>query len=152
MCAYNAVNGDPACASGPLLQRALKDDWQFDGFVVSDCGAVNDIVDGHKAAADLPHASARSLKAGTDLSCGKEYASLAAAVKQGLVSEREIDAALARLLTARFRLGMFDPAASVPFNAIPFSENDSPEHARFALEAARASMMSRPLDVSSLEL
>ncbi len=141
MCAYNALAGSPACASAMLLQQKLKADWHFDGFVVSDCGAIRDVADGHKTAPDLEHASAVSVKAGTDLSCGKEYSSLVAAVKDGLISESEIDAAVKRLFTARFRLGMFDPPASVAFNSIPFSENNSAEHAKLALEAARASMV-----------
>jgi len=141
MCAYNRINSFPACASPFLLQQKLKKDWGFDGFVVSDCAAITDVAVGHKFAPDLAHASAVSVKAGTDLSCGKEYASLVDAVKQGLITEPEIDAAVKRLFTARFRLGMFDPPESVPFNAISFSENNSAEHAKFALEAARASMV-----------
>jgi beta-glucosidase len=141
MCAYNAVDGSPACSSGLLLKQKLKHDWGFQGYVVSDCAAITDVAIGHKAAPDMTHAAALSLKAGTDLSCGKEYASLVDAVHHGLVTEAEIDAAVKRLFTARFRLGMFDSSASVPFNAIPFSENDSPPHAALSLEAARASMV-----------
>ena len=141
MCAYNSLDGSPACASQMLLQQKLRRDWNFAGYVVSDCAAITDVAVGHKFAADLVHAAASSLKAGTDLSCGKEYAALADAVRQGLVTEADIDAAVKRLFTARFRLGMFDPASAVPYNSIPFAENDSAAHASLSLEAARASMV-----------
>ncbi|HEY5256477.1 MAG TPA: glycoside hydrolase family 3 C-terminal domain-containing protein, partial [Acidobacteriaceae bacterium] len=141
MCAYNAVDGAPACANAMLLQQKLKRDWKFNGFVVSDCAAISDVSVGHKYAPDLEHAAAVSVKAGTDLSCGKEYAALVGAVQHHLITESDIDAAVRRLFTGRFRLGMFDPAASVPFNKIPFSQNDSPQHTQLSLEAARASMV-----------
>jgi beta-glucosidase len=141
MCAYNSIDGAPACANPMLLQQKLKNDWRFNGFVVSDCAAITDVVVGHKFATDMAHAAALSVKAGTDLSCGKEYASLVDAVHQGLISETEIDAAVKRLLTARFRLGMFDPPARVAYNGIPTSEIDSAPHAALSLRAARASMV-----------
>jgi len=141
MCAYNSVDGTPACANKMLLEKTLKQNWQFNGYVVSDCSAITDIAAGHHFAPDLAHAVSLSLKAGTDLSCGKEYGALTDAVREGLISEAEIDAAVKRLFTARFRLGMFDPAARVPYNTISFSENDSAKHAELALEAARASIV-----------
>jgi beta-glucosidase len=141
MCAYNSVDGSPACASQMLLQQKLKQDWHFTGYVVSDCAAITDVAAGHKFAQDLPHAAASSLKAGTDLSCGKEYAALLDAVHQGLVSDADIDSAIKHLFTARFRLGMFDPEASVPYNSIPSSEDDSAPHAALSLQVARASVV-----------
>ena len=141
MCAYNAVDGTPACASNMLLQKTLKQSWRFKGFVVSDCAAITDVAVGHKFALDMAHAAALSVKAGTDLSCGTEYSALVSAVRQKLISEDEIDWAVKRLFTARFRLGMFDPPAYVAYNRIPFSENDSPAHAALALDAARRSMV-----------
>jgi beta-glucosidase len=141
MCAYNAIDGSPACASTMLLQQTLKRDWHFNGYVVSDCAAITDVAVGHKFAVDMAHAAAASVKAGTDLSCGKEYAALAEAVHEGIISESAIDASVKRLFTARFRLGMFDPVERVRYNSIPFSENDSPAHAALALESARASMV-----------
>ncbi len=141
MCAYNAVDGTPACASNMLLQNTLKQDWHFKGFVVSDCAAITDVAIGHRFASDMAHAAALSVKAGTDLSCGTEYSALVSAVHQNLISESEIDRAVKRLFTARFRLGMFDPPAAVAYNSIPFSENDSRAHAALALEAARRSMV-----------
>ncbi len=109
MCAYNAVDGVPACASRMLLQDHLRRDWGFDGYIVSDCAALNDVATGHKYAPDLPHAAGVSLKAGTDLECGfgndMAYLHLVDAVKQGLITEALMDTALTRLFTARFRLG-----------------------------------------------
>ncbi len=141
MCAYNAIDGAPACASPMLLQQKLKDDWHFGGFIVSDCNAITDVAFGHKFAPDMAHAAAVSVKSGTDLSCGKEYGALLDAVHQELIDEASIDAAVKRLFTARFRLGMFDPFADVPFNNIPFSENDSAAHSALSLETARASIV-----------
>ncbi|MGO9318041.1 MAG: glycoside hydrolase family 3 C-terminal domain-containing protein [Terracidiphilus sp.] len=152
MCAYNSVNGTPACANKMLLEKTLKQNWQFNGYVVSDCTAITDIAAGHNFAPDLAHAAALSVKAGTDLSCGKEYGSLTDAVREGLISEAEIDTAVKRLFTARFRLGMFDPPAMVPYNTISFSENDSAKHRMLALEAARASIVLLKNERSALPL
>jgi beta-glucosidase len=152
MCAYNSIDGAPACANTMLLQQKLKQDWHFNGYVVSDCGAVTDVAVGHKFSPDMPHAAAASVKAGTDLSCGDEYASLIDAVHQGLISEAEIDGAVKRLFTARFRLGMFDPASQVPYNNIPFSENNSAAHAALALQTARASIVLLKNDHGTLPL
>jgi beta-glucosidase len=152
MCAYNSVDGAPACANSMLLQQKLVHDWHFTGYVVSDCAAITDVAVGHKFAGDLPHAAAASLKAGTDLSCGKEYAALVPAVHQGLVSETDIDAALKRLFTARLRLGMFDPPRKVSYNSIPFAEDDSAPHAALSLQAARASIVLLKNDRKTLPL
>jgi beta-glucosidase len=141
MCAYNRVNGDPACASPRLLGEILRGEWGFPGYVVSDCGAVGDIYQGHKTAATAEEAAARAVKAGTDLDCGTEYSALVPAVQQKLITEAEIDTSLRRLLTARFRLGMFDPPERVPYAQIPYSVNDSREHRALALEAARKSIV-----------
>ena len=147
MCAYNRVYGDPACASHLLLDEILRRQWRFDGYVVSDCWAITDIHNGHRTEPDEVHAAAVSLAAGTDLSCGPEYASLVAAVEQGLVSEAQVDTALARLLRARFRLGVFDPVERLPF---PGARPDAPpaldviqsaEHRALALETARKSLV-----------
>jgi beta-glucosidase len=141
MCAYNAVDGAPACANKYLLQETLRDAWKFKGYVTSDCGAVDDITTGHKFTPDNEHGSAVAVQAGTDTTCGNEYVTLVQAVKDGLIKESEIDTALKRLFTARFRLGMFDPPEAVAFNHIPFSEDDSPEHHQLALRAARESIV-----------
>jgi beta-glucosidase len=141
MCAYNRTNGAPCCASTRLLTDILRGEWGFNGHVVSDCGAIEDIWKRHGFARSEPEASALAVRAGTDLSCGREYASLVEAVKLGLVSESEIDVALRRLMTVRFRLGMFDPPGMVPYSRIPLSENASPAHRELSLKAARESLV-----------
>lgn len=141
MCAYNAVDGVPACASDMLLQQHLRQDWKFDGYVVSDCGAISDVYKGHKYKPTISAASAVSVKAGTDLSCGTEYKSLVQAVKEGLISERDIDRSVVRLFTARIKLGMFDPPARVPFSKLTIGDVDTPAHRTLALEAAEQSMV-----------
>jgi len=141
MCAYNRYMGEACCASDTLLRRLLREDWRFNGYVVSDCGAISDIYAGHKLVKTEAEASAMAVKIGTDLSCGQEYKSLIEAVKRGLISEAEIDVSLRRLLAARFKLGMFDPPEMVAFARIPISENDSPAHRQLALEAARRSIV-----------
>jgi len=141
MCAYNAVYGTPACASKFLLQETLREAWKFQGYVTSDCGAVEDITTGHKLTPDNAHGSALAVQAGTDTTCGDEYVALAQAVQDGLIKESEIDTSLKRLFIARFRMGMFDPPKSVAFNQIPYSEDDSPQHRLLALRAAREAMV-----------
>ncbi|MBV9762152.1 MAG: glycoside hydrolase family 3 C-terminal domain-containing protein [Acidobacteriaceae bacterium] len=141
MCAYNSVNGSPACASDFLLQDTLRRDWKFSGYVVSDCDSVDDIYSGHHFAKSLAEASAAAVKAGTDLDCGKSYQALVQAVHQGLITEQEINRAVERLFIARIRLGMFDPPSRVPFSKIAMDEVASPAHLQLALEAAEKSMV-----------
>jgi beta-glucosidase len=141
MCAYNAVDGVPACANTDLLEKRLRGDWGFPGYVVSDCGAVTDIFRFHKYKATAAEASAAAVKAGTDLTCGQEYRSLVDAVKSGLITEAEINKSLERLFVARFKLGMFDPDERVPFAKIPYSVVDSDQHRRLALEAERKAIV-----------
>src|ERR1019366_633402 len=141
MCAYNRVNGDPACASPRLLGQILRGEWAFPGYVVSDCGAVGDIYQGHKAAKTAAEGVAMAVKAGTDLDCGLEYENVVPAVRQGLLTEKDVDTALRRLLTARFKLGMFDPPEMVRWAQIPYSVNESAEHQELALEVARKSIV-----------
>jgi beta-glucosidase len=140
MCAYNRTNGEPCCSSKKLFD-ILRREWGFDGYVVSDCGAIRDIWEYHKFVKTEPEASALAVRAGTDLTCGNEYVKLLDAVKQGLITEAEIDTALKRLMTARFRLGMFDPPEKVAYARIPFSQNDTPEHRQLALQTARESIV-----------
>lgn len=141
MCAYNRYQGQPCCAQDTLLRKILRDEWKFPGYVVSDCGAVYDMYRFHHVAEGPTDASAMSVKAGTDLECGNDYRSLLEAVRKGLVSESDIDVSLKRLFIARFKLGMFDPPELVPYSLIPISENDSAEHRRLALDAARESIV-----------
>ena len=114
MCAYNRVFGDPACASHRLLDDVLRGEWGFRGYVVSDCWALSDFVNGHHVSPDEPDASARALRAGTDIVCGPEYRSLPEAVRRGLVTEARVDTALARVFDARFRLTDVEASAPVP--------------------------------------
>ena len=141
MCAYNRTNTEPCCANNRLMMDILRKEWGFNGYVVSDCGAISDIWKGHQFVKSEEAASALAVKAGTDLACGREYASLIQAVRDGLISEAEIDVSLKRLLTARFRLGMFDPPEMVAYARIPISENDSPAHRALSLKAARESIV-----------
>jgi len=147
MCAYNRVFGDPACGSRLLLQDILRDRWGFDGYVVSDCWAISDFHNGHGVAADEVEAAAQALRAGTDLSCGPEYRSLVAAVDRGLVTVAQVDTALARLLRARFALGMFDPPERVPYARAADTLSsaaaliDRPSHRALARDAARKSIV-----------
>ena len=141
MCVYNSVDGVPGCASTDLLEKRLREQWGFKGFVVSDCGAVGDIYRSHKYVATQGAASVAAVKAGTDLTCGGEYVSLVDEVKAGTITGAEITRAAERVLEARFRLGMFDPPEQVPFNKIPYSENDSAAHRKLALQAERESIV-----------
>ncbi len=145
MCAYNAIDGAPACANTNLLGNHLRNSWKFDGYVVSDCAAVADISMGHKFAPDFAHAAAVAVKAGTDLECGygpaQAYPALVDAVKQGLITEAEINTAVKRLFTARFKLGMFDPPESFAYGKIPYSVVNSAENRKMSLQAAREAMV-----------
>jgi beta-glucosidase len=141
MGAYNRVDGEPACSNPFLLTELLRNKWGFDGHVVSDCGAIANIYEAHKVVATAEEGAARAVKAGCDLCCGSDYNNLVHAVQLGLVTEQQIDVALQRVLTARFKLGLFDPPESVPYAQIPITENDSPAHAQLALRTARESMV-----------
>jgi beta-glucosidase len=141
MGAYNRVYGESASASQRLLQDILRRDWGFSGYVVSDCDSIEDIFKHHQIVASAEAAAALGVKNGTELNCGKTYAALPAAVKAGLIDEAVIDAALTRLFTSRFRLGMFDPPEQVRWAQIPYSVNQSPEHDALARRAAQASLV-----------
>ena len=137
MCAYNAVDGAAMCEN-KLLNERVRGDWGFKGFIVSDCDAVGDEVTGHKDQPDNAHASAVSIKAGTDLDCGSAYAAIPDAVKQGLVSEKDVDVSLVRLMAARIRMGLIDGS---PYDAIPASEINAPSHRALALKAAEEAIV-----------
>jgi beta-glucosidase len=140
MCAYNSVRGEPACANH-LLFDTLRNKWGFKGYVVSDCWAISDIHQGHGFVLTLEQAAALSVKAGTDLSCGPEFAVLPFSVQNRLLSPADVDLAVKRLFEARFRLGMFDPPESVPWSKLTIADNDAPTHRQLALEAARKSIV-----------
>ncbi|HSJ53918.1 MAG TPA: glycoside hydrolase family 3 N-terminal domain-containing protein, partial [Anaerolineae bacterium] len=141
MGAYNRLNGEPCCASPTLLETILRGEWGFQGYVVSDCGAIRDIYEHHRVVDTPEQAAALAVRHGCELNCGTVYPALLDAVEQGLISEEEIDRAVERLFAARFRLGMFDPPEQVPYACIPYEVVDSPAHQALALEAARESIV-----------
>ena len=141
MGAYNRYLGEACCAHDLLLGEILREKWDFEGYVVSDCGAIRDIYAYHKLVETPEEASALAVKKGCDLNCGRTYESLFKAVEQGLITEEEIDVTIKRLFRARFKLGMFDPPEMVPYTQIPFEKNDAPEHADLALTVAQESIV-----------
>lgn len=141
MTAYNRTNGEACSASPTLLGRILRGDWQFDGHVLSDCGAVEDICNHHKLAATPAEAAAMAVREGCDLCCGEIYRNLLEAVQRGLVTEAAIDRSVCRLFTTRMRLGMFDPPAEVKWASISPEVVCCPKHADLALQAARESLV-----------
>jgi beta-glucosidase len=140
MCAYNRVDGVPACGSEFLLQDVLRDQWGFKGHVVSDCWAINDFHDRHEVSPGAVESAAWALKAGTDLNCGSAFANgLPEAVEKGLVSEGDIDTALRRLLRTKLKLGLFD--ADTEWDALGDEVVESEQHVRLAREAAQKSIV-----------
>eukprot|EP00698_Gefionella_okellyi_P025800 TRINITY_DN957_c0_g1_i2.p1 TRINITY_DN957_c0_g1~~TRINITY_DN957_c0_g1_i2.p1 ORF type:complete len:847 (-),score=150.04 TRINITY_DN957_c0_g1_i2:90-2630(-) len=137
MCSYNEVNGVPSCASSYLQQNVLREQFNWTGYIVSDCDAVADIQLSHHYTNDSAQTCGVAMKAGTDLDCGNFYQAMPSAVKAGTVSEAQIDIAVQRLFVARFRLGMFDPPEMVPFKQITMDSVDSWQHKDLALDAAR---------------
>jgi beta-glucosidase len=141
MGAYNRVNGESASASNYLLQEILRDKWGFNGYVVSDCGAINDIHANHKIVKTPEESAALGVITGCDLNCGGIYQKyLLESVTLGLISEKEIDTAVYRLFLARMKLGMFDPAEIVSYAQIPFDINNSKKHDELSLKTALSSM------------
>lgn len=141
MCAYNRFLGDPCCGSVRLLNDILRGEWNFQGYVVSDCWALVDFYNTHKVVATPEEAAAMALKAGTDLNCGIVYRELGKTIQKGFVTEDEVNAAVRRLFLARMKLGMFDPDEIVPYADIPYSVVDCAEHAQMALQAAQKSIV-----------
>jgi len=150
MCAYNSINGQPACANEFLLDDQLRGKWDFKGYVVSDCGAVHDIANGHHFEPSPEQAVAISLTRGMDNECidfrakvtdDHDYRPYLDAVKDGYLKESAIDTALVRLFTARVKLGLFDPPQMVPYTKIDASELDSAAHRALALQLANESMV-----------
>ncbi|HEX8717878.1 MAG TPA: glycoside hydrolase family 3 C-terminal domain-containing protein [Gemmatimonadaceae bacterium] len=141
MCAYNRLYGKAACGSDLLLDDVLRGRWGFKGYVVSDCGAIDDIYERHRIVQTAAEAAALGVNSGTDLECGDTYASLVTAVQQGLITEARIDTAVTRLFLARMKLGMFDPPDMVRWAQIPFSALDDSAHRALARQAARESIV-----------
>ncbi len=143
MCAYQRFEGDPCCGSDRLLQSILRNEWGFDGMVVSDCGAIDDFYKKgrHETANDATEASAQGVRAGTDVECGGVYRNLPDAVRRGDISEAEIDTSVRRLLAERFRVGDMDPDSLVEWTQIPMSVVGSPEHLALARKMGREQMV-----------
>ena len=141
MCAYNRVDGKAACGSDMLIGNILRGEWKFPGYIVSDCGAIDDIYLRHKVVQTAPEAAALAVKTGTDLDCGRVYPNLVDAVKQGFITEAQIDTSVTRLFLARFKLGMFDPPDMVRWARTPFSVLDQASHRTLARQVARESMV-----------
>ncbi|MCM0386818.1 glycoside hydrolase family 3 C-terminal domain-containing protein [Bacteroides fragilis] len=142
MTAYNAFNGVPPSGSRWLLGEVLRKEWGFDGFVVSDCGAIGVMNWQHRVVNSLEEAAALGVNSGCDLECGTTYKEkLVQAVKQGLISEATIDQALTRVLTARFKLGEFDPMELVPYNHYDKKLLAGKKFAELAYEAAVKSVV-----------
>ncbi|MFP1133216.1 glycoside hydrolase family 3 C-terminal domain-containing protein [Asticcacaulis sp. W401b] len=149
MCAYNAINGVPACGYTPYLQDLLRKEWKFKGHVVSDCAAIADfyLTTSHAYVKTPEQAIASAWKTGTDLNCdfvsNKTFdpQTTVNAVKQGLLSEAELNAALVRLFEIRFRLGLLDQPYTGPFAGIKPTDYDTPEHRALSLETAEKSLV-----------
>ncbi len=141
MGAYNRLNGEHCCASPTLLQNILRDRWGFEGFVVSDGGALHDLHDGHRLTRDEAESAALALRHGCDYCLGHEHRELPTALQRGLITQADVDRSLQRLLTLRLRLGLLDPAELVPYAAISIDVVECSAHRALAREAAGASIV-----------
>ncbi len=141
MSSYNALNGVPNAENKYLLTDILRGMWKFDGFVVPDSGAVGNLVRTHKAYATIEEAAAKTILAGSDLDNADYPAALPKAVAKGLLTEKDIDQSLRRVLKVRFRLGEFDPPEMVPYSKISPSIIDSTPHRELTLRTARESIV-----------
>jgi beta-glucosidase len=141
MGAYNRVNGELCCGSPALLQKILREEWGFQGHVVSDCWAIKDFHENHAVTRTALESAALAVNSGCDLNCGNIYGHLLLAHQEGLVSEATIDRAVTRLMTTRLKLGLFDGADQVVYADIPYEMNDCREHRNFALEVAKESLV-----------
>jgi beta-glucosidase len=141
MCAYNSTNGEPCCGNEFLLSQVLRKEWGFKGHVVSDCGALDDLYEGHKTVKTKTEAAALALSRGVDLNCGDTYTKLPEAVRQGLLKESQVDSALAVLLRTRFKLGLFDGPNATPYDKLGPEVVNSAAHRALAKEVALKSMV-----------
>lgn len=142
MCAYNALRKQPCCGNDLLMTDILRNQWGFTGYVTSDCGGITDFYLTHKTHANAEEASADAVYHGTDLECGNTaYKTLLQAVKDGKMTEKQIDVSVKRLFMIRFRLGMFDPPSMVKYAQTPASVLESPEHKAHALKMAEQAIV-----------
>jgi len=141
MCAYNKTNDEVCCGNQYLLQDVLRTQWNFKGHIVSDCWAVSDFFGGHKIVKTPAEAAALALRRGVNLECGNSFPSLIEAVKKGLATEAEIDSSLSILLRTKFKLGLFDPLGSTPYDTLSESSINSSAHRALARKVAQQSIV-----------
>jgi len=141
MGAYNRTNDEPCCASKMLLKDVLREEWGFKGHVVSDCWAIKDFHENHRITSNAVESVALAVNNGCDLNCGNMYLNVLLACKERLVTEETVDKSVVRLITTRMKLGMFDDQGKVPYASIPYEENDSREHRKFALKVSEKTMV-----------
>ena len=143
MCAYNRFESEPCCSNKKLLQQILRNDWGYQGIVVSDCGAISDLHarGHHETYPNVETASAAAVISGTDLECGGDYRNLPRAVEQGLITEDEINRSLRRLLVMRYELGEMDDYTASPWAGLDMSIVDSQPHRDFSLDMTRKSLV-----------
>ena len=141
MCAYNRLDGQPCCGNDPLMVDILRNQWHFEGYVTTDCGAMNDFYNHHKTHSDATSAMSDALLAGTDLECGNLYKQLAEGVRKGLHSERDVNTSLKRLFRILFKIGMFDPQERVPYASIGRDVLECDAHKKHAYLMAQESMV-----------
>lgn len=141
MGAYNRVYGEPCCGSKYLLRDVLRNKWGFDGYMTSDCGAIQDFHEHHKVTATPEESAKLAVTNGCDVNCGCIYLSLVNAAREGIIDEKDIDVCVTRLLTTRMKLGEFDDPRDNPYSSIPYSEVDSPEMRALNKEAAKKSIV-----------
>lgn len=134
MGAYNRVNGESCCASDKLIDKILRKEWGFDGYFVSDCAAILDVIYKHKKTFNPAKGAAMAVNAGCDLECGVVYSLLPLSVGLGYISKDTLRKSVARLMAIRSSLGMFDD--NCPFNKITIKENATPEHETQAVKMA----------------
>lgn len=137
MGAYNRTNGEPCCGSEKLLKKILREQWGFEGYIVSDCWAIRDFHENHMVTVTAAESAALAINNGCDLNCGNTYLYMLKALEQGLITKDEIRNAAIRLFTTRMKLGLFDPDCE--YHQISFKENDSPKNNELSLEASRRS-------------
>ena len=153
MCAYNRTNDEACCGSNLLLQDVLLDQWNFEGHILSDCGAIANFHKHHGLTETVAESAALAMKRGVNLNCGRSYTQgLKAAVEQGLITEAELDESLKKLLMTRFKLGLFDPAEANPYRSIGIDVINNPAKRQLALEAARKSIVLLKNDNKALPL
>lgn len=141
MCAYNSTNGEPCCGNTYLLQDVLRKQWNFKGHIVSDCWALTDFHQGHNVVPNATQAAALALQRGVNLECGSTFPALKEAYDQKLITEQQLDEALAILMRTKFKLGLFDPPLANPYNAIPVSVINSAAHRALARKVAQQSIV-----------